>query len=191
MLSKTAVKWSWFFSPPFSFCFVVLSSVVTVRRICFVLAKLTPVSSQCVGGERCSIKAKLLIEIARGVICPESCGYNLTARCHRRSEWWLHSDWQWLWTSMNCPSPDMCCRTHIMTRKLPGKTHTNVFCAPDEVRTSGLGISSPTLYQLSHPVTSLTCQRRSVNNTILESMKTNKKTAKGCSPLCCMSAVEQ
>ena len=34
-----------------------------------------------------------------------------------------------------------------------GKTLTNFSCAPDRVRTSDLWISSPTLYQLSHPIT--------------------------------------
>ena len=33
-----------------------------------------------------------------------------------------------------------------------GKTLTNLPCAPDGVRTSGLCILSPTLNQLSHPV---------------------------------------
>ena len=33
-----------------------------------------------------------------------------------------------------------------------GKTLTNFSCAPDGVRTSGLWISSPMLYQLSHPI---------------------------------------
>ena len=36
-----------------------------------------------------------------------------------------------------------------------GKTLTNRSCAPDGIRTSGLWISSPTLYPLSHPAAPL------------------------------------
>ena len=64
----------------------------------------------------------------------------------------------------------LCVRMHLGVGQPTASRH-NIFdsektshfsCAPDGIRTSGLCISSPTLYQLSHPVT-LTFHRTNVH----------------------------